>query len=393
MNSKQQINFLKKLIQCKSVTPESEKPIDLIIKKLLDAGFICKKLVFDDGNGNKIANLYAYYGTGEKNLCFSGHVDTVPAGDLKSWRTPPFEGIIKDEKIFGRGAVDMKGGLTSCIAAALEYIQTNSNKKSFNLSFLISGDEEWGSTGGIIKLLKWLKKNNHEIEACLITEPTSQKKIGDTIKNGSRGSMLFDLTVKGMQGHVAYHKHAHNPITMLVNILHDLKNLKLDSGTEFFESSNLEITNLKVNNKAENVIPAQAQAKFCIRFNDKHSKESLSKLVHSIIKKYTDSYSLLETLSGGAYIVNNKSFIEVIQQSIKEILNLEPIVSTGGATSDARFIKDFCPVIEFGPLVDTAHKKNEHIALEDLFNLTKIYRKIIENFFVVTKNAAIPNLS
>jgi succinyl-diaminopimelate desuccinylase len=384
MNQQQQINFLKELIQCESVTPNTNEPIDLIIKKLSDVGFICEKLVWKDEEGRTVTNLYAHYGNGEENLCFAGHVDVVPTGDIKLWDMPAFEGIIKDEKIFGRGAVDMKGGLSSCIAAAIRYVKENSDKESFKISFLISGDEEWESHYGTIKLLEWLKKNNQKISACIISEPTSQKKIGDIIKNGSRGSLLFDLTIKGTQGHVAYHRRACNPITILVNILHDLKKLKLDDGTEFFEPSNLEVTDLEVNNKTSNLIPALAHAKFCIRFNDIHSQKSLSNLIHATIKKYTNDYSLAETLSGDAYKVDDEKLIKAIKNSIKETLNFEPIISANGATSDARFIKNICPVIELGPSIETAHKKNEHVALDDLFKLTEIFCKVIEKFFVET---------
>ncbi|NRA74224.1 MAG: succinyl-diaminopimelate desuccinylase [Rickettsiales bacterium] len=380
MHSQQQIDFLKQLIQCESITPKSEEAIDLIINKLLQAKFTCKKLVFNDDKDNKITNLYAYYGSGEKNLCFSGHVDVVPPGDPKSWHIPPFEGAIKEGKIFGRGAIDMKSGLVACIFAVLQYIEQNPDNIPFKISFLISGDEEWGSKGGMIQLLDWLRKNNHKITACLVAEPTSHQKLADTIKNGSRGSLLFDLTIQGIQGHVAYHSQASNPITTLVNILHDLKKLALDNGTEFFEPSNLEITNLEVNNKIVNVIPAQAQAQFCIRFNDLHSKHSLSKLVHNVIQKYTNTYSLTEILSGEAYKVDDSNFINTIQKSIKDVLNFEPIVSAKGATSDARFIKNLCPVIELGPLINMAHKKNEHIDIKDFLNLTKIYYKILENY-------------
>jgi len=382
MNQQEQINFLKELIQCKSITPDSEGPIDLIIKKLSEAGFTCEKLVFDDDKGNKVTNLYAHYGTGKTNFCFSGHVDVVPPGDLKLWQALPFEGKTIDEKIYGRGAVDMKGGLSSSIAAALHFIKTNPNKNYFKLSFLISGDEEWESTGGTKKLLNWLKENNHTIDACLVAEPTSQKKVGDTIKNGSRGSLLFDLTVKGTQGHVAYHKHTDNPITTLVHILDVLKRQELDDGTKFFEPSNLEVTNIEVNNEATNVIPSQTKAKFCIRFNDKHTQASLSKFVRSVISSYTENYLLVEELSGDAYKVDDERFIETIQKSVKEVLNIESTVSTDGATSDARFLKDFCPiVIELGPLADTAHKHNECVAIEDLLNLSKIYCRVIEKFF------------
>jgi succinyl-diaminopimelate desuccinylase len=381
MKEQQQINFLKELIQCRSITPNCDEAIELIIKTLSEVGFICEKLIWKDEDEREVTNLYAYYGEGESNLCFAGHVDVVPPGDIKLWTVPPFDGVIKDGKIFGRGTIDMKGGLSSCIEAALRYIATKPPKESFKISFLISGDEEWESKCGTIKLLDWLKENNHKLSACLIAEPTSHTRVGDIIKNGSRGSFLFDLTVKGIQGHVAYHKRARNPITTLVNILHDLKQLKLDYGTEFFEPSNLEVTNLEVNNKTSNLIPAIAQAKFCIRFNDLHSQKSLSDLIHSTIKKHTDEYILIETLSGDAYRIDDQRFIDAIRKSIKATLGFEPIISANGATSDARFIKNICPVIELGPSIEMAHKKDEHVVLDDLFKLTEIYYKVIKEFF------------
>jgi len=384
MDSRQQISFLKKLLQCRSITPKTERPIDLIIQKLSDAGFSCEKLVFADDAGNKVTNLYAHYGMGEKNLCFAGHADVVPPGNQQLWHAPPFRGIEKDGKIYGRGAVDMKGGIASFVAAALQYIKKNSatsHRSPFKLGFLISGDEEWESKHGMIKLLGWLTQKHHKITACLVGEPTSKDKIGDTIKIGSRGSFLFDLTVRGTQGHVAHHKHAKNPLTALINILHALKKLKLDDGTKFFEPSNLEITNLDVNNPTTNIIPAQARAQFCIRFNDMHSQTTLSKLVHTVIKTHTNDYSLLETLSGEAYRVTGNLLIDAAQKSIMETQGFESKLSTEGATSDARFIKSICPAIELGPLIETAHKRNEHIALDDLLALTKIYYGIIENFF------------
>ena len=391
MNKSQQIAFLKKLIQCKSVTPNSKKPIDLISKILSKHGFQSIKLQFSDDdpvqaqfrrNANKpITNLYAQIGQGKKNLCFAGHVDVVPAGPAQMWDCAPFKGEIKQNVVYGRGAVDMKGSIVAFLGAAIQFLNAHPVVTDYKISFLLSGDEEWESKNGTIKLLDWLKKNGHNITECIVGEPTSREIVGDTIKNGSRGSLLFRLVVRGTQGHVAYNKQADNPVTRLVQILHVLKKTSLDKGSKFFEPSNLEVTTIDVGNPVSNVIPAEAKANFCIRFNDYHSPESLKNWVERIIQRYAKCYQLSHQVSGPAYIVKDKKLIQCIKNAIKQVQNITPIVSAAGATSDARFIKDFCSVVELGPLIKTAHKTNEHIPLKDLFSLTKIYYSVIEKFF------------
>jgi succinyl-diaminopimelate desuccinylase len=387
MDEEQQVALLKRLIQCKSVTPSSEEPIDLIIDVLSGAGFECNKLQFaDDTTGDITTNLYACAGTGAFNLCFAGHVDVVPIGDENSWTCDPFAGEVKGSLVYGRGAVDMKGGLTASIAAALRFISEHSDPSKYKLSFLITGDEEWESKNGTVKMIDWLQKNNHSLSACVIGEPTSRRLIGDTVKNGSRGSLLFQLEVDGVQGHVAYNKNADNPITRLVNILYALKQIPLDNGSKFFEPSNLEVTDIQVGNHTSNLIPSKAQASFCIRFNDQHSAESLIKIVETTIQKHAHSYSLKHKPSGDAYIVGDKWFIDTVADAVRQVQRIEPEISAHGATSDARFIKDLCPVIELGPNLSTAHKVDEHISLEDLFAITRIYYAVIKNFFTTPRS-------
>lgn len=379
MNEALQISLLKKLIRARSVTPNSESAIDLISSLLSKHGFKCTTLKF--ANGESVTNLFAEIGKGKKHLCFAGHVDVVPTGPIQQWRYNPFKGVIKDKIIYGRGAVDMKSGIAAFIAASLQFLITKPKADDYKISFMLSGDEEWESKNGMIKILDWLKKNGHNITACIVGEPTSREIVGDTIKNGSRGSLLFELIVQGTQGHVAYNKQADNPITRLIQILHELKKTKLDKGSQFFEPSNLEVTNIDVGNAASNIIPAEAKANFCIRFNDCHSPTSLINWVEQAAQRYAKHYKLNHKVSGKAYIVKDKNLIQCIKQAVKQVQKIEPIVSSAGATSDARFIKDLCPVVELGPLISTMHKIDEHIPLKDLLALTKIYYAVIENFF------------
>jgi succinyl-diaminopimelate desuccinylase len=386
MNEAQQVALLKRLIQCRSVTPISEEAVDVIIEVLSEVGFECTKLQFkDDTTGVVTTNLYAHIGSNSRNLCFAGHVDVVPVGDESTWTCDPFAGEVKDGVMYGRGAVDMKGGVCASIAAALQFLSEHPEQSGYKLSFLLSGDEEWESRNGTIKLIDWLQKNNHSLSACIIGEPTSRHFMGDTVKNGSRGSLLFQLEVNGVQGHVAYNKNADNPITRLVNILHALKQMPLDNGSEFFEPSNLEVTDIQVGNHVSNLIPGKARANFCIRFNDHHSAELLVKLVENIVQQHAINYSLTHDISGHAYIVKDKLFIDVVANAVRQVQHIEPKISAHGATSDARFIKDLCPVIELGPNLSTAHKVDEHIPLENLFALTRIYYAVIKNFFTVSR--------
>ena len=358
-----------KLINFPTVTPIDNGIIDFLISYLEPLGFKCEKLIFED-----VTNLYARFGQAQPNFCFAGHTDVVPVGD--NWTVEPFKSIIKNEMLYGRGASDMKAAIASFITAGAEFIQNNSFKGS--ISFLISGNEEGIPDNGTPKVLKYLKEKNEIIDACIVGEPTCAEEFGDIIKNGRRGSISFKLTVKGKQGHVAYPALADNPIDKLLLILSQLKQLNLDNGTENFDRSNLEITDIKVNNNADNVIPGQAEAKFNIRFNNLHTAESLK----AIITKICAEHEIITNCSAESFIGAKQSdLIDKLSAAITKITRIKPVLSTTGGTSDARFIKDYCPVIEFGLINATAHQVDEHVAVNDITKLKAVYLQFLVDYF------------
>lgn len=380
MFNKPQISFLEKLISCPSITPEDNGAIDCIIHELGEK-FKINKLVFSDAE-ESITNLYAEIGNGPRNLCFAGHSDVVPPGDRKKWLVDPFQLLIRNNIAYGRGMVDMKGAIFAFIIALKKFLSTSPDFNKFKISLLISGNEEGNPKNGMIKLINWLKENNITINDCLIGEPTSKIVIGDTIKIGRRGSITFHLTVYGTQGHVAYPEKAHNPITELVKILNELICIKIDEGNNYFPPSNLEITNIEVDNKVSNVIPSQATATFNIRFNDINSSEELVSLITAKIKQQFLKFDLQVEKSGEAFINKKSVFGEIVQNSILQIKpNINPALSTDGGTSDARFLKDICNTLELGLINETAHKINENSSMSELFDLSLIYNKILENYF------------
>lgn len=380
MNFEQELAFLSKLIGCHSVTNEDDgKAIDALITALEPAGFTCHKLVYSDDK-HTAYNLYAEYGNGERNFCFSGHTDIVDPGELNLWHQDPFTTHTKNGIIYGRGMVDMKGAIACFIAATLNFIKMHRDA-DYKISFLISGDEETTSKNGMIKMLEWLKQNNKNINACLVGEPTNPTIIGESVKVGRRGSVNFTLTVKGQQGHAAYPKLADNAITKIVAILHHLKSLTLDHGTKLFEPSNLEITNITVNNQTTNIIPGIATANFNIRYNDAHTSESLIELIESTILSVTKDYELESDISADVFFTDNQILRDVTGDAIKKITGLTTSFNTAGGTSDARFIHKFCPVVEFGLINKTAHKVNECCHENDIKTLTAIYEQILVNYF------------
>ncbi len=362
-----------KLIQFPSVTPIDAGIIDFLTSYLEPYGFECTKLVFED-----VTNLYARYGSSGPNFCFAGHTDVVPPGD--NWSFDPFAAIIDNGKLYGRGASDMKAAIAAFITASVEFIQTNKFKGS--ISFLISGDEEDIAINGTPKVLKYLKEKKENIDACIVGEPTCPNYLGEMIKYGRRGSISFKLNVIGKQGHVAYPELANNPIDTTLKILSDLKALALDHGTENFTASHLEITDVTVGNKTGNVIPAEAKATFNIRFNNLHSPSSLIVLVEDICRKYSDNFSLIPNCNAEAF-VNDKASLMInnLSDAITQVTNVTPILSTTGGTSDARFIKDHCQVIEFGLVNQTAHHKDEHVACQDIIHLKAIYLAFLKQYF------------
>ncbi len=375
------LELTKRLIQCRSVTPVDDGAIGVLEDFLNQAGFKCQRMEFDGDGGDKTLNLYAKFGgVNTPNLCFAGHTDVVPAGDERDWSFPPFSANVSDGYLYGRGAEDMKTAIACFASAAALYIRENPNFKG-SISFLITGDEEGNAINGTKKALQKITELGEKIDACIVGEPTNPNILGEMAKIGRRGSITFKLSVEGTQGHVAYPQFADNPLTKLVAILHELKNHVLDSGNQYFQPSNLEITSIDTGNGADNVIPARAIAKINIRFNDVHSSESLIKWVHEVCKKHSPNYQLDYRVTGESFITKPSRLSDILINAIKEVTGITPELSTTGGTSDARFIKDYCPVIEFGTTGRTAHKVDENVAVEDIEKLKAIYLSFIKSFF------------
>ena len=363
-----------KLISFPSVTPLDVGIVDYLITILEPLGFNCHKLVFED-----VTNLYARYGTHAPNFCFAGHTDVVPAGDIKAWNSDPFVAHIENNILYGRGAVDMKPAIASFICAAKSLINNSTFKGS--ISLLITGDEEGPGINGTKKVLEWLKKQGEKLDHCLVGEPTNPTYLGEMVKIGRRGSACFDLQVFGTQGHVAYPDLADNPVTKLVNILADLKAHNLDKGNQFFQASNLEVTSIDVQNPITNLIAADAKAKFNIRYNNIQSRDKLYKFAYDICEKHAKNFDLTCNQGPEAFINKDDFLPNMVKSAIFSVLGLNAELSTTGGISDARFIKDYCPVIEFGLIIETAHKVNECVAIADIINLEKIYLAILQLYF------------
>jgi succinyl-diaminopimelate desuccinylase len=378
------VKLSQELLRCQSVTPNNDGAIELVALWLKDLGFTCEILEFSGDGSFPVKNLYARYGTSPQNFCFAGHTDVVPVGDENAWQYPPFGGEIADGYLYGRGAVDMKVAICCFIVAAQRVIAQGLNDMS--LSLIITGDEEADGINGTAKVLRWLEDRGEKLSLCLIGEPTCRKQFGDTIKIGRRGSINFEILLHGKQGHVAYKENFANPISTLVTILHDLKHNKIDDGNENFEASNLEVTNIEVNNPATNVVPAKAMARLNIRFNNLQSAESLEKLIRSVCDKHSQSYKIKVSYSGEAYTSGRADkFIDAINIAVKEVTGITPIINTSGGITDGRFIKNFCPVMEFGMLETTAHQVDERVSTDEIHKLTLIYEKIISNSGAVIK--------
>lgn len=364
------------LIRQRSVIDERDGgAITLLEKELKKLGFTCHRIEVKSASGVTVPNLYARRGTSGKNLCFAGHTDVVPVGDEKAWSVDPFAGTIKSGNLIGRGASDMKAAIAAMVAASATY------KGKGSISFLIAGDEEGGSKG-TPAVLEWLKKKGEKLDACIVGEPTNPTKLGQMVKIGRRGSMSFAITVKGKQGHVAYPDAADNPITTLVKILHALKGEPLDNGTEFFPASNLEIVRMDVQNKALNVIPAQARADVNIRFNPTYTREKLEKWIKKRCSSVTKNYTLEKLEKGSeAFLTEPGELSDIVQAAVKKVVGKKPVLGTTGGTSDARFIKNACQVVECGLINATAHQVDEQVAVAEIEAITKIYEEILKGYF------------
>lgn len=381
----QALKLARALIRCRSVTPEDGGAIELIEAVIGEAGGHCHRLAFADAGTPKIENLYARLGAGHPQLCFAGHTDVVPPGHEDLWAHPPFAADTADGKLYGRGAADMKGAIACFVAAALDYAKAKGAELAGSISFLITGDEEGPAINGTRKVLEWMRAKSELPDHCLVGEPTNTKKLGDTIKIGRRGSLNGKITVTGLQGHVAYPQLANNPVKGLIAVLARFYDAPLDFGSTHFSPSNLEVTSIDVGNAVTNVIPAKAEARFNIRFNDRHSSATLQKSLREQTAQAlaeTDlGFELEFEPASEAFVTDPGALDGLLSQAVYEITGLTPRLATDGGTSDARFIKAICPVIEFGLLTESIHKADEHVALANLGQLTAIYRRFLELYF------------
>lgn len=386
------VNFAAELIRCPSVTPADAGALDLLEKVLTDIGFTCTRLPFQEPDTARVDNLYARIGDTAPHICFAGHTDVVPVGATDSWQKDPFSGEITDDKLWGRGAADMKGAIAAFVAATADYLAQEGKPKG-SISLLITGDEEGPSVNGTIKMLDWLITQQEVIDDCIVGEPTNPETLGEMIKIGRRGSVNTTVTVEGIQGHVAYPHRAANPVPHLVQLLERLIAAKLDDGTPHFQPSNLELTGFDVGNAVTNVIPALAQARFNIRYNDIWNRDSITDWInenlntaHNALSETIDgenkfSLSVDINHSGEAFLTPTGALSELAVSAVEKTLGMTPELSTSGGTSDARFIKDHSRVIEFGLVGKTMHKVDEHVRVDDIRSLTNIYQEILSGYF------------
>ncbi len=384
MKTLNELKLAKELIRFPSITPVDAGVMKFLEKKLKKLGFKTKIIEFTEKGYKPVKNLYARFGTKNPNMCYAGHLDVVPPGNVKDWTINPFRPSVKKGHLIGRGANDMKSSIAAFVSAVSVFLSKN---KKFNgsISLLITGDEEGDAVNGTRKVVEFLKKKREKINFCIVGEPTNPNVLGEMIKIGRRGSLTGKLTIFGLQGHVAYPYRANNPSTIIINILKELKNIKFDKGNKDFQPSNLEVTKINIDNSADNVIPAIAEATFNIRFNNKHSSNSLKKKLNKIFKrisvKHKSKFQIEYKVSGEAFLTKPTKTTFMIQNVIKKITKLKPKLSTTGGTSDLRFIKAISPGIEFGLVGKTMHKVDEAVSLKDLKNLTKIYENILKNYF------------
>ena len=384
MKNFNELQLSKDLISFPSVTPIDAGAINYISKKLKQLGFDCKVLEFKDKKNPPIKNLYARFGNKQPNLCYAGHTDVVPPGNIDDWTVNPFKPKVKNNHLIGRGANDMKSSIACFMAAVSSFLEKN-KKINGSISFLITGDEEAQAVNGTKKVVDYLIKKKEKIDFCIVGEPTNPKKLGEMIKIGRRGSLSCKLEIQGTQGHVAYPHLSENPINSLIAICKKLKEKPLDRGNKHFQASNLEFTSINVDNKVHNVIPARAKTQFNIRYNNYHTSVSLKKKINSIVrsicKKNKTKYKIDYLVTGDSFITQPGSTIQMAKKIIKKITKINPVFSTTGGTSDARFIKKITPCLEFGLVNKTMHRVDECVSLKDLRNLTKIYHQILVKYF------------
>ena len=372
------VELTAELIRCPSVTPAEAGALDLLQNLLSARGFECTRIP-----RGGVDNLYARWGRSEPVFAFGGHTDVVPPGDEDAWTQAPFSGLQEDGILWGRGAVDMKSGVAAFASAAIAMVSETPPNGS--ISLLITGDEEGPSTDGTIAILDWMRENGETADFCIVGEPTSLNTLGDVVKIGRRGSMTGTLTVTGSQGHTAYPERAINPLPVLAQACAALAGTPLDLGSTHFQPSTLALTTIDVGNPASNVIPAEGRAVFNIRFNDNHSSDSIMIWADQIIAREVGEsgaqYSMEWKVSGESFLTEPGPLTQIPVDVISDHLLEAPALTTGGGTSDARFIKDICPVLEFGLVGDTMHQTDERVPVADIRKLSEIYLDILRRFF------------
>ena len=375
------VDLAQALIRCPSVTPADEGAMDVLQSALEELGFTCHRLPFATGNAPEVHNLYARIGDRAPNFCFAGHTDVVPVGDAKEWSVDPFAAEIKGDRLYGRGASDMKTAIAGFAAAAARFLESRDNGFPGSISLLITGDEEGEAVNGTVKVLEWLREKGEVLDACLVGEPTNPETLGDMIKIGRRGSMTAFLTVHGASGHAAYPHLADNPVERLVKMLSAVLDKPLDDGTEHFQPSTAVVTTIDVGNPVANVIPARAEARINVRFNDLHTGAGVETLLRRRLDDIGGDYDLDARVSGEPFLFPPGPLSNLVAGAVEKATGKRPEFSTAGGTSDARFIKDHCPVCEYGMTNQTAHKANENALVSDIQLLSDIYQSVLDGFF------------
>ena len=377
----QPLALARALMRCPSVTPEDGGSLATLAGALDGLGFQCYPLTFSEPDTPDVQNLYARLGDGRPHFCFAGHTDVVPVGDLESWTVDPFAAEVHDDVLYGRGATDMKGAIAAFVGAVSRFLSGRGSDFAGSISLLITGDEEGPAINGTTKVLDWMSERGETIDACLVGEPTNPTRLGEMIKIGRRGSIAGKIIVPGVQGHTAYPHLADNPLHRLVPMLAALSEATLDSGTEHFQPSNLQLTTVDVGNTATNVIPGLVTASFNIRFNDLHTSASLITWVEERLAEVGGEVSLDVHVTGESFLTPPGSFSDLLVRAVEAKTGATPELSTTGGTSDARFIKDYCQVAEFGLISQTMHKTDERVSIADLVTLSEIYETVVEGYF------------
>ena len=376
------LDILCPLIRFPSITPEDAGAQDYLKSLLKPLGFEIFDLPFE-GNGSsyKVENFFARRGTQSPHICFAGHTDVVPPGDEAAWSVPPFSATVRGDSLIGRGASDMKGQIAAFVAAVMAFLKENPDFDKGSISFLITGDEERDAKNGTVRVLEWMAKNNHTPDVCLVGEPSNPDYMGQEIKIGRRGSLTGFLTVKGVQGHVAYPEKADNPIPRMIAYLDALNRTVFDKGSAHFPPTNLEFTTVDVGNPSTNVIPAFAKATFNIRFSDRWTIDSLKDKVLDVLNNVSEEYEIRFTTGAHGFLTQPGEWTSLVSQAVEKITGHKPALTTGGGTSDARFAAQYCPVVEFGMVNKSIHQVDEFCTLPQLEKCQAVYHEILKQYF------------